>query len=247
MLGGLYGCRRTSRSMGGHPGGASRDRTTRLRHSTSADAQERGIAYGARALWRRSPRSSPRKTAENDQHAFMVRVRVAMARRNRTAHDDGYAESPARSRLRARNPPHDTTVPAGHRSRTTSTLGRSRAPPFVPCPRADRPNDARHSRRARMSARIARTRGVRSLKRLPVPLPPHPGSQLLGHNDTEILEGSERSMELLQGVVGSRVAKCVNEELRVQNVLADRPDHGSRSGDAISTPSMARVPSTSSR
>jgi len=42
--------------------------------------------------------------------------RVAMARRNRTAHDDGYAESPARSRLRARNPPHDTTVPAGHRS-----------------------------------------------------------------------------------------------------------------------------------
>ena len=86
-----------------------------------------------------------------------------------------------------------------------------------------------------------------SLKRLTVPLPPHPGSQLLGHNDTEILEGSERSMELLQGLVGSWVAKCVNEELRVQNVLAGRLDHGSRSGDAISTPSMARVPSTSSR
>ena len=164
-----------------------------------------------------------------------------MARRNRTAHADGFAENPAGSRLRARNLPHDTTVPAGHRSRTTSTRGRSRAPPSVPCPRADRPSDARHSRRARMSARIARTRGGRFARAPFVPLSLHPGSQLLGHDDTEILERSERSMELLQGLVGSRVAKCVNEELRVQDVLAGRLDHGSRSGDAISTPSMARV------
>jgi hypothetical protein len=35
--------------------------------------------------------------------------------------------------------------------------------------------------------------------------------------------------------------------LRVENVLASRASHRSGSGEVISTPNMARVPSTSSR
>ena len=86
-----------------------------------------------------------------------------------------------------------------------------------------------------------------AVERLPVPLPPDPGSQLLGHDDTEILEWRGRSMESLQSLVGTRIAKGVDKNLRVEDVLAHRPDHGSRSGDVISIPSIARVPSTSSR
>ena len=86
-----------------------------------------------------------------------------------------------------------------------------------------------------------------ALERLTVALPPYAGSQLLCDDNTEILERRERSMESLQGFVSFRIAKRVDEDLRVQDVPARRSDHGSTSGDEISTPSMARVPSTSSR
>ena len=55
-----------------------------------------------------------------------------------------------------------------------------------------------------------------TLERLPVPLPPHAGSQFLSHDDTEILERRVGSMESLQGVVGRRVAKRVDEQLSVE-------------------------------
>jgi hypothetical protein len=86
-----------------------------------------------------------------------------------------------------------------------------------------------------------------ALERLAIPRPLHSCAQFLSDNGTQILERSKPSMELLQGVVGSLVAKRVDEELRVQHVLARRAGHGSESGDPISTPSMARVPSMSSR
>lgn len=51
----------------------------------------------------------------------------------------------------------------------------------------------------------------------------------------------------LQYLVGSRFAKGVDEELRIENALGNRASHRSGSGDVISTPDIARVPSTSSR
>ena len=72
-------------------------------------------------------------------------------------------------------------------------------------------------------------------------------AQFLGHDKAEMLERRERPMEALEHVVGNRIAKRVDEELRVEDVLACGLDHGSTSGGAISTPSMARVPSTSWR
>src|SRR5215208_5647560 len=86
-----------------------------------------------------------------------------------------------------------------------------------------------------------------AFERLPIPVAFHAGPQFLSHNDAEILERRERSMESLEGLVRGRVAEPADEQLRVERVLPRRPSHGSRSGDVMSTPSMAPVPSTSSR
>ena len=71
-------------------------------------------------------------------------------------------------------------------------------------------------------------------------------AQLLRDDRAEILEGRERPMELLERVVGDGIAKTLNEELCVEDVLARRTDHRPGSGDAIRTPSIDRVPSTRS-
>jgi hypothetical protein len=59
------------------------------------------------------------------------------------------------------------------------------------------------------------------------------GAQLLRDNHTEILEWSESSMKLLERFVGGAIAKTLNEELRIENVLAGLRSHCSGSGDAI--------------
>jgi hypothetical protein len=77
--------------------------------------------------------------------------------------------------------------------------------------------------------------------------PFHSGAQLLGHDDAEVLEWRERPMEALKCFVCGTIPKGVNEELRVEDVLARHASHGSTSGDTISMPSIARVPLTSLR
>ena len=72
-----------------------------------------------------------------------------------------------------------------------------------------------------------------------------PGAQLLRHDKTEILERCECSVETLEHLVGTRITKGVDEELRVEDVRARGLAHGSMSGGVISTPNMERVPSTS--
>ena len=86
-----------------------------------------------------------------------------------------------------------------------------------------------------------------SLERPSVLMALYTSAQFLGHDEAEMLERRERSMEALEHVVGTWIAKRVDEELRVEDVLACGLDHGSMSGGVISTPSMARVPSTSAR
>ena len=54
-------------------------------------------------------------------------------------------------------------------------------------------------------------------------------------------------MELLECLIGNWIAKRVDEELSIENVLARGSNHRSASGDVIWIPSIARVPSTSSR
>ena len=54
-------------------------------------------------------------------------------------------------------------------------------------------------------------------------------------------------MEALERFVGSRIAKCLDEELGIENVFASAASHWSASGEVISIPNMARVPSTSVR
>jgi len=54
-------------------------------------------------------------------------------------------------------------------------------------------------------------------------------------------------MELLKRLVRARIAESLNEELSVEDVLAFAPVHDSASGSLSPTPSIARVPSTSSR
>jgi hypothetical protein len=54
-------------------------------------------------------------------------------------------------------------------------------------------------------------------------------------------------MKLLEGFVGGGIAKGVDEQLRIEHVLAGAPSHRPASGGVISIPSIARVPSTSSR
>ena len=86
-----------------------------------------------------------------------------------------------------------------------------------------------------------------SLERLSISSPLYTGAQFLCHDDAEMFERRERPVEALENVVGNRVAEGVDEELRVECVLPCALDHNSRSADMISTPSIARVPSTSSR
>ena len=84
-------------------------------------------------------------------------------------------------------------------------------------------------------------------QRPPVLGPLHASPQLLGNDHTEMLKMRKSAMEPLEVLVDTRIVKGVDEELRVQNVLASRSNHGSASGGVISIPSMARVPSISSR
>lgn len=86
-----------------------------------------------------------------------------------------------------------------------------------------------------------------SLERLPISIPLHTRAQILGHDDAEMFERRERSVEALENVVGYRVAERVDEEWRVESKLSCGLDHDSTSADAIATPSIARVPSTSAR
>jgi hypothetical protein len=85
------------------------------------------------------------------------------------------------------------------------------------------------------------------LQRLPVPGPSHTSPQLLGDDHAEMLKRRKGAMEPLEFFVDNRIAKRVDEELGVENVLARGSSHLSASGGAISIPSIARVPSTSSR
>lgn len=52
-------------------------------------------------------------------------------------------------------------------------------------------------------------------------------------------------MELLKRLVRARLTESLDEEVRVEDVLVVGRRHYSASGEAIWTPSMARVPSTS--
>jgi hypothetical protein len=73
------------------------------------------------------------------------------------------------------------------------------------------------------------------------------GAQFLRDNHTEILEWGEESMKLLERFVGGAIAKALDEELRIENVLACPRSHCSGSGDVIRTPRIALVPSMSWR
>lgn len=75
----------------------------------------------------------------------------------------------------------------------------------------------------------------------------HTSPQLLGDYYAEMLKRRKGPMELLEHLIGDRIAKGIDEELGVENVLASGPRHCSASGGVISTPSIARVPSMSSR
>jgi hypothetical protein len=96
---------------------------------------------------------------------------------------------------------------------------------------------------------------IRSLKdfedvpfqRLPVSGPAHTSPQFLGDDHTEMLKRRKGAMEPLEFLVDHRIAKGVDEELSIENVLARASSHRSASGGVISIPSIARVPSMSSR
>jgi hypothetical protein len=96
---------------------------------------------------------------------------------------------------------------------------------------------------------------IRSLKNLEdVPLQRLPifGSldaspQLLGDDHVEVLERRKGAMKLLERLVDIRIAKGFDEEWCIENVLARGSSHRSASGGVISIPSIARVPSLSSR
>lgn len=96
---------------------------------------------------------------------------------------------------------------------------------------------------------------IRSLKdledipfqRLPVSGPTHTGPQLLGDDHTEMLKGRKGAMEPLEFLVDDRIAKGVDEELSIENVLSRGSSHRSASGGVISIQSIDRVPSMSSR
>lgn len=58
-------------------------------------------------------------------------------------------------------------------------------------------------------------------------------AQFLRDYHTEILERREYSMKLPERFVGGAIAKALDEELRIENVLASRRGHLSGSGDTI--------------
>lgn len=84
-------------------------------------------------------------------------------------------------------------------------------------------------------------------QRPPVPRTLDTRAQFLRDDHAEKLERCEHSMKLLERFVGGAVAKAVDEELRIENVLARCTGHGSGSGDVICTPSIDLVPSMSRR
>jgi hypothetical protein len=73
------------------------------------------------------------------------------------------------------------------------------------------------------------------------------GSQFLRDDDTEVLERSKGAMEILERLIPAAIAKGLDKNLRVEDVLARQGRYRSASGDVISTPNRARVPSISSR
>ena len=85
------------------------------------------------------------------------------------------------------------------------------------------------------------------LQRPPILGPLYASSQLLGDDHAEILTRRKGTMELLEFLVDNRIAKSVDEELSIENVFARGSSHRSASGGVMSTPSIARVPSMSSR
>ena len=102
-------------------------------------------------------------------------------------------------------------------------------------------------RRRDCSIRSLKDREDISFQRLPVSGPAHTGPQLLGDDHAEMLKRRKGAMEPLKFLVDHRIAKGVDEELSIENVLARASSHRSASGGVISIPSIARVPSMSSR
>src|SRR5437016_12848889 len=86
-----------------------------------------------------------------------------------------------------------------------------------------------------------------ALQRLAVSRTSNASAQLLRHDPTEVLERGKAAMKLLERFIGGTVAKGVDEQLGVENVLASGASHRSGSGGVISIPCIARVPSISSR
>jgi hypothetical protein len=77
--------------------------------------------------------------------------------------------------------------------------------------------------------------------------PLHASPQLLGDDHAEVLKRRKETMELVEFPVDNRIVKGVDEKWSIENVLARGSSHRSPSGGVISIPSIARVPSTSSR
>lgn len=73
------------------------------------------------------------------------------------------------------------------------------------------------------------------------------GTELLSHHYGQLLEGRSGLMKLLKTGIGLGIAERIDKELRVQDPLLRRSLHSVGSAGAISRPSMARVPRTSSR
>src|SRR2546426_660859 len=69
--------------------------------------------------------------------------------------------------------------------------------------------------------------------------------QLLRHDSAQELEGGEQEVEPLELGVGGGFAERADEEIAIESVLP-RPHRTVSSGAVIRTPSMARVPCTSS-
>ena len=67
-------------------------------------------------------------------------------------------------------------------------------------------------------------------QRLPILGPLHASPQLLGDDHTEMLRRRKGTMELLEFLVDNRIAKGVDEELSIENVLARGSSHRSASG-----------------
>src|SRR5687768_9228444 len=81
---------------------------------------------------------------------------------------------------------------------------------------------------------------------LPITRPSDAGAQFLSDHHAQVLEWRESLMEALKRFVSNRVAEGADEQLRIEDELMGA-SHRSASGELISTPSIARVPSTNSR